>query len=143
MTYGLKHTYFSLLLPAVTGFVAVYILDHFDLVAWKIPQLTGAIPIIIFVASVCTAVALPILYRTTFANKQRHQIHTPEKQWLKFERNVLFVAMATPYIGLIAHILRLPRFHLTGTYLMALYAMYYFYPSIKRIEFERRVFRVK
>jgi hypothetical protein len=51
--------------------------------------------------------------------------------------------MATPYVALIAQILQLPRFHLAGTIVMALYAVYYYYPSMRRIEFDRRVFRVK
>jgi hypothetical protein len=51
--------------------------------------------------------------------------------------------MATPYVALIAQILQLPRFHLGGTIIMALYAVYYYYPSKRRIEFERRVFRVQ
>jgi hypothetical protein len=78
-----------------------------------------------------------------FANKRRHQTRTAEEDWLKFERNLLYIAMATPYIALIAQILQLPRFHLAGTIIMALYAVYYYYPSKRRIQFERRVFRVQ
>jgi len=62
---------------------------------------------------------------------------------LKFERNLLYIAMTTPYVGLIAQILQLPRFHLAGTIIMGLYAVYYYYPSKKRLDFERRIFRVK
>jgi hypothetical protein len=46
-------------------------------------------------------------------------------------------------VSLIAQILQLPRFHLAGTIIMALYALYYYYPSKRRIDFERRIFRVK
>jgi len=143
MTDDLKRTYFMLLFPAVAGFIAVFILRHFHMVEWNIPQFPGAISPAIFILSVCFAVALPIFYRTVFANKMRHQTHTAETDWLKFERHLLLIAMATPYIGLIAQILQLPRFHLAGTILMALYAVYYYYPSKKHIAFERRVFRVK
>jgi len=70
-------------------------------------------------------------------------MRTSEGDWLKFERNLLYIAMLTPYIGLIAQILQLPRFHLAGTIVMTLYAVYYYYPSMRRLEFDRRVFRVK
>jgi hypothetical protein len=143
MTHDLKRTYFRLLLPAVVGFVLVFFLRHLRIVRWDIPQFPIAIPPIIFIVSVCLAVALPIFYRSLFANRMRHQTHTSEGDWLKFERNLLYIAMTTPYIGLIAQILQLPRFHLAGTIVMALYAVYYYYPSIRRIEFDRRVFRVK
>jgi len=143
MTQDLKRTYFIFLLPAVVGFVFVFVLRHFHLVRWDIPQFPRVIPAIIFIASVCFAVALPIFYRTLFANKMRHQTRTSEGDWLKFERNLLYIAMITPYLGLIAQILQLPRFHLAGSIIMALYAVYYYYPSKKRIAFERRIFRVK
>lgn len=143
MTHGLKRTYFTLLLPAVAGFILIFVLRNFQLVRFNIPQIPPILYPIIFIASVCFAVALPIFYRTVFANKRRHQTRTAEEDWLKFERNMLYIAMATPYVALIAQILQLPRFHLGGTVIMALYAVYYYYPSKRRIEFERRIFRVQ
>ena len=143
MTPYLKRTYFTLLLPAVAGFIAVFALQHFQLVSFNIPQIPHILYPIIFIASVCFAVALPIFYRTVFANKRRHQTRTAEEDWLRFERNLLYIAMATPYVALIAQVLRLPRFHLGGTIIMALYAVYYYYPSKRRLKFERRIFRVK
>jgi hypothetical protein len=143
MTHDLKRTYFTLLLPAVAGFIAVFALQHFHLVDWNIPQITPVLPPLIFILSACFALAWPIFYRTVFANKRRHQTNTAEDDWLKFERNLLYIAMATPYLSLIAQILQLPRFHLAGTIIMALYAVYYYYPSKKRIDYERRIFRVK
>jgi hypothetical protein len=143
MIRDLKRIYFTLLVPAVAGFILVLVLEHFQLVEWNIPRIPSLIPPIIFIASVCFAVALPIFYRTLFASKRRRQTCTNENDWIRFERNLLYIAMAAPYVGLIAQILRLPRFHMAGTIIMALYAVYYYYPSKKRIEFERRVFRVR
>jgi MFS family permease len=143
MTHDLKRTYFTLLLPAVAGFILIFILQHFHLVDWNIPDIPHTISPFVFIISVCFAVAFPILYRTVFANKMRHHTHTAEKDWLKFERNLLYIAMTTPYVSLIAQILRLPRFHLGAVIIMALYAGYYYYPSKRRLEYERRIFRVK
>ena len=143
MTHDLKRTYFILLLPAVAGFVLIFALQHFHLVNFNISQIPPVLYPVIFIVSVCFAVAFPIFDRTVFANKRRHQTHTAEDDWLKFERNLLYIALATPYVSLIAQILQLPRFHLAGTIIMALYAVYYYYPSKRRIDFERRIFRVK
>jgi hypothetical protein len=143
MTHDLKRTYFILLVPAVAGFILIFILQHFHLVDFNISQIPPVLYPIIFIASVCFAVAFPIFYRTVFANKRRHQTHTAQEEWLNFERNLLYIALVTPYVCLIAQILKLPRFHLGGTIIMALYAVYYFYPSKKRIDYERRIFRVK
>lgn len=143
MAHGLKRIYFILLLPAVAGFILIIVLRHFQLARFNIPQIPSVLSPIIFVISVCFAVALPIFYRSVFANKRRHLTKTAEEDWLKFEYNLLYIAMATPYIALIAQILQLSRFHMGGTIIMALYAVYYYYPSKRRIEYERRIFRVK
>lgn len=143
MTHDLKRIYFTLLFPAVAGFIAIFLMQHFHLVDWNIPNIPRAINPFVFIISVCFAVAFPILYRTVFANKMRDQTHTAEEDWLKFERNLLYIALVTPYVCFIAQILMLPRFHLGGTIIMALYAVYYYYPSKKRIDYERRIFRVK
>ena len=143
MIDDLKRIYFTLLLPAVAGFITVLVLQHFHLVDWNIQNIPPVIHPLVFIISVCFAVAFPILYRTVFANQKRHQKNTAEEDWLKFERNLIYIALVTPYVCLIAQILKLPRFHLGGTIIMALYAVYYYYPSKKRIDYERRLFRVK
>lgn len=143
MTHGLKRIYFTLLLPAVAGFILIFVLRHFHRIRFNISQIPSVLSLIIFVASVCFAVALPIFYRTVFANKRRNQTSTAQEDWLKFEQNLLYITLATPYVALLAQILQLPRFHMGGTIIMALYAVYYYYPSKRRIEYERRVFRVK
>jgi len=98
---------------------------------------------LVFILSVVFAVALPILFRSLFANKMRGRKYTSAGEWLKFERILLYVAMMTPYLALAAHIMRLPRFHYAGTAIMALYAVYYYYPSQRRIAFDKRIFRVR
>jgi hypothetical protein len=143
MTHDLKRIYFTLLLPAVAGFMVIFALQHFHLVEWNFANIPRVIQPLIFIISVCFAVAFPILYRTVFANNRRHQKNTTEEDWLKFERNLLYIAMTTPYVALVGQISQLPRFHMAGTILMALYAVYYYYPSKKRIDYERRIFRVK
>jgi hypothetical protein len=125
MVEDLKRTYFILLVPAVLGFIVLFLslkLNWVDLKLYQVPK---------------------ILALTLFANKVRHHTEISEAEWLKFERNSIRIALVTPYLTLAAHFLEVPRFHLSGTILMALYAVYYFYPSKKRIAFERRIFRVK
>jgi MFS family permease len=143
MIHDLKRFYLILLIPAVAGFIAVFITQHFHLVNWNFLKVPRALHLIVFIVSICFAAAFPILYRTIFAHKRRHDIHTEQEDWLKFERNLLCIAMTTPYVSLIAQILQLPRFHLAGTLIMAFYAVYYYYPSRRRLEFDRRIFRVK
>jgi len=97
----------------------------------------------IFILSVTFAVALPIFFRTFFAHKHRQRTSLTEGELIRFESRFLHIAMVTPYLAVLAYLLDIPRFHSAGTFLMTLYAVYYYYPSVKRIQFEKRIFRVK
>jgi len=143
MASKLKRTYLNLLIPAIAGFIIVLFIRQFNMVHPGLYHVPMALAPIIFVLSVVFAVALPIFYRTLFANKIRHQTNTSETDWLKFEQNLIRIALVTPYLTLSAYFFQVPEFHLAGSTLAALYAVYYFYPSEKRIAFERRIFKVK
>jgi hypothetical protein len=139
----LRRTYFCLLIPAIVGFGAYFIGKTYDLVDLGPTDFQGILAPLLFILSVIFAIALPIFLRTLFAHNVRHQKNVSEADLLKFERTFLYVALVTPYITLAAYILELPRFYVGGTVIMALYAVYYYFPSQKRIQFERRIFRVK
>lgn len=143
MVDKLRRTYFTLLTPAVVGFIVISAGKKFNLVEFgHITSLEIFAPLV-FVLSVIFAIAWPIFFRTLFAHKNRHQKSIPEVDLIKFERNFLYIALVTPYLTLAAYLLEFPSFYLAGTVLMALYAVYYYYPSKKRIQFEKRIFRVK
>jgi len=143
MADELRRTYFILLVPAVVGFILFFLVKAFHLVnlgPFKFQEFLGPL---LFIASVILAIALPILFRTLFAHKVRHQKSVSEGDLVKFERIFLYIALLTPYVTFIAYFFELPRFYCAGTVLMALYAMYYYYPSERRIRFEKRIFRVR
>jgi hypothetical protein len=142
MAKKLRKTYFIILLPAVVGLIAGYLAKSHGFLTVGQFQFRGIIALIVFILSVIFAVALPIFYRALFAHSVRHLKNLSEKKLIKFELNLLYFSLVTPYLALIAFLLELPRFHLAGTVLMTLYAVYYYYPSRKRIRFEKRIFRV-
>jgi len=141
-SHNLRKCYLWLLLPAAAGIVLTTALRSFLKVDLSIPQVPAAVSVAIFVASVCTAVALPVLYRTLFAGRHRGRRQTLEADWLKFERGLVYIAMITPYLALTAQLLALQRLHLAGTLIMSFYAGYYYYPSQRRLDYDRRMFRV-
>ena len=139
----MKRIYFVGLLPAILGFVLLFAWRYFNfwgLETYRPPALFAPL---LFILGGIFSLAAPIFYRTLFAHKMRRQKSTPLAVWLKFERNLILIALVTPYLALAAHLLSLPRFYLAGTILMGLYAIYYFYPSQKRMAFEKQIFRVK
>lgn len=143
MASKLRRTYLTLLIPAIAGFMLLFAARAFDCVGSAPVADPKYLAPLVFVLSVVFAIALPLFLRTRFIQKVRHQKNVSEADLLRFERIFLCVALVTPYLTLIGYLLALPRFHLAGSVLMALYAVYYYYPSEKRIRFESRVFRVK
>ncbi|MFZ0448305.1 MAG: hypothetical protein WAL98_03605 [Desulfatiglandaceae bacterium] len=144
MEAQLKKCYISLLAPAILGFIAAILARRFsaiDLEAVKSLQRFTA-PVL-FALSFAFGAAFPLLFRTLFVHKNRHEKRISEAALLQFERNTLYLAMITPYIALVAFFLEIPRFHLAGALLASFYAVYYFYPSHKRIQYEKRIFRAK
>ena len=143
MTKKLKKTYLTFLLPAILGFTLAGGAKAYDLIeigSNNFIQIAGPI---IFILCIALAIAFPIFYRTLFAHKHRDLLSVSDKKLLKFERALINVAMITPYLALVAYFFELPRFYTASAFLIGLYAVYYFYPSKKRIAFERRIFRVK
>jgi len=143
MAKNLKRIYFTFLVPSIFGFAIASWAKTYDFIEIGSVKFTAIAGPIIFILGIVLAVAFPIFYRALFAHKSRDLINLPEKKLLKFERTLINVAMITPYLALIAYFFELPRFYTASAILVGLYAVYYFYPSKKRIGFERRIFRVK
>jgi hypothetical protein len=137
----LKKIYFSSLIPAMVGFMAVYLFRKIHQPIGLPKQLMAGIAPAIFILAAVFAIAGPILYRSLFAHRQRHLVKVPQLVLYKFERNLTGMALVVPYLALVGYFLQLPRFHLAATLLMALYSVYYYYPSQKRIAFDWKIFR--
>ena len=141
MADELKKNYFILLAPSILGFgLACWAKAH-DWVAISSADLIRIAGPLIFVLCALLAIGFPIFYRSLFAHKSRDLIRVSEKNLLQFERTLITITMITPYLALTAFFLELPRFYTAGALMMGLYVVYYFYPSNRRIAFDRRIFR--
>jgi Ca2+/Na+ antiporter len=141
MSKKLKKVYLSLLLPSIFGFTlagGAKAYDIFEIGSGNFIEIVGPI---IFIVCIAFAIAFPIFYRTLFAHNRRDLKCVSEKELLNFERTLIYVVMITPYLALIAYFLELPRFYTASAILMGLYAVYYFYPSKRRIALDRKIFR--
>ena len=142
MTASMQKRFTIMLAPALVGLAGVWLLRMLGMIDPIRPAGDTWAPIL-FVLSVVTAGAAPILIRTLFAHRMRHQHHISEDAFLRFQRIQILVVMATPYLALAAYILAVPRFYFAGTGLAMLYALYYHYPTTRRLVFDRRIFRVR
>jgi hypothetical protein len=143
MTAELKRTYFTFLLPALIGFIFFYGAKAYNFIRIGPIDYTEILAPSIFILSIVLAIALPMFYRTIFAHNKRGEKNVSEADFIKFEKRLVYITMVTPYLALAAYVLELSRLYTTGAILMGLYAIYYFFPSTKRLALDRRIFRVK
>jgi hypothetical protein len=141
MSKELKKVYLILLLPSIFGFALACWAKTYDFIEINSINFIEMAGPSIFILCIALAIAFPIFYRTLFAHKNRDLRSVSEKKLLNFERTLINVVMITPYLALVAYFLDLPRFYTTSTILIGLYAVYYFYPSKRRIAFDRKIFR--
>jgi len=142
MDRKLRNIYLSLLLPSVAGFTLVYVAKMLGFFNRSAFQTHSFMPPIVFILTALFAIALPIFYRSYFAHIHRHRIRVSAKELESMETRTIALVMLAPYLALLAYGLNLPRFHLCGTILMALYAVYYFYPSRKRLDNQMKLYRI-
>ena len=143
MTARLKRLYVAMLLPAVfvgAGLLAAQALDH---PVWV--KLTGLEHLArwFFIFCIVFAVAAPVLQRALFAHHMRGRQYTPASVFFIFQKRLIISALIAPYMALAAALAQLPRFYQAGVILASLYAVYYYYPSNRRIGADVRIFRVK
>ena len=143
MMAELKKTYFIILIPSVLGFIFAYGAKAYDLFEIDRVDNLSLFGPVIFILCVALAVALPLFSRSLFAHQKRDQKIVSEADFIKFERRLITISLITPYLALVAYVLEFPKFYTTGAILMGLYAIYYFFPSKRRLVLDRRIFRVK
>lgn len=97
---------------------------------------------IVFVLTAACGLAGPILYRTAFAHAWRKRASVVPKVFVRFQRNLIMLGMASLALAMGADMLAVPLFYQAGTLLTALYAGYSTFPSQKRLALDRRLFRV-
>ena len=142
MVASLKKIYLTALAPMVlcVGIMGIF-QNGFSVSFSPLPKAPIYFSPIIFIAAVLTALVLPILMRTLFARKAARNNRVSPAVFFRFQKQLLFSAMVTPYLAMTAFILELQKFYVSATLLLAFYAVYYYYPSQRRIEFDKRIFR--
>ncbi len=143
MTKTLQKWFYIMLIPALAGLGGLWLLRTIRSVASGGSPGGGIWAPLLFVLSMASAVAAPILIRSLFAHRVRHRSRISAPEFLRFQRLQIVTVMATPYLALTAYALAVPRFYLAGIILATLYGLYYHFPSRQRVVFDQRIFRVR
>ena len=143
MQSRLKKYYYRSLLPAVGMIVVV--------LGGRAIQLISPVSLLhekswtagLFVLTFVSAVAGPVVLRAVFAYRMRAARYTPSRDFYRFQKRLIQMTLPAVYLASIVCLAELPRFWQAGIILSALYAVYYQYPSERRIASDQRVFRVE
>jgi hypothetical protein len=140
----LLRLYWTMVAPAAALFAVLYILGKTASLGGR--QWAQAHPWMgpaIFIAAATLGIAGPLALRTAFVSAHRTATAVGGEELLRLEQRQMLVALWTPYLAVAAAFLELPDGLFVGTALACFYALYYFYPSQRRIAHERRVFRAR
>ena len=144
MRNKLKRKYYFLVFPALLIALILIIFKQYNIFQINPTQsITNTISPVVFIFAAILALALPILYRSIFNNSIKNNKDLTVEKLLHFESRTLYMIASTAYLVLLAYFLQLPQFYFAGTVLFSLYGLYFYYPSEKRIENEKRIYRVK
>ncbi len=140
----LLRTYWTMAGGAGALFAVLWILERLGRLAPP-PALTGNpwLGRALFAVAALTGIAAPLALRTAFVSRHRDATAIGAEALERFERRVLRVALVAPYLAVAAAWVETDRLFLAGAALSAFYALYYLYPSERRIRHERRIFRVQ
>lgn len=142
MLKKLKKHYLIFIIPALILFLLFGLAKVFELFFAGQFTIPSFFAVFFFVISSITAIAGPLFLRTLFAHTMRNEKQVSVNNFLKFEKRLICISMLTPYFALIAVICEFEKFYFTGIIIMSLYAVYYYFPSKKRIDFDKKIFRI-
>lgn len=143
MKKELQRIYIKLLVPAVILVIIAEIGVRLGLIHLGPYPGTRAFEIFVFVLAVGLSLAFPVFYRVLYVNRVKELKMVPASELLRYEKNTLSMVLITTYLPTIAVLFKFSSLYYFGIILFALYGCYYYYPSWKRISFEKRIFRVK
>ncbi|ACN15272.1 hypothetical protein HRM2_21740 [Desulforapulum autotrophicum HRM2] len=138
---GLKKTYYLMTGPALAGLVVSGMARTKEIIPLWHMEKGGQVLLLVICAVTCFAA--PLMMRTLFAHSLKDRHGAQADRFFKFQQRLLLVSQLTPWWTMFVVVAEFEKFHGSAIILMGLYAVYYYYPSQRRIAFDQRIFRVK
>jgi len=89
------------------------------------------------------AILLPLWQRILFCRKQTGKSGTDLGVFIRFEKRFMVSGLLAAYMIPLGYFCRLPQVPLFWMIIFSLYAVYYYFPSGKRITMECKIFKVQ
>ena len=139
----LKRVYFLELLPAIVLIGIVYLLKNYTKLLTAIPVAGNFVSALVLILSIVVGIAFPVFYRSYFVYKIRDQKRITTETFINFEKVLIFAALTTPYFLFISLLINMKQTANLFITMLLIYAVYYYFPSEKKMRFEMKIFRIK
>lgn len=141
----LKKMYLWLLLPIIFYLLlGLYFLfwKEFDL---KFSLLNSRFTVVLFlVIAALFDFVLPLWQKISFfsmVKKRNKEIKI--NTYLKYQKMLLGYAFLGGYLSILAYIISIPKIPLLIIIMAGIYSLYFYYPSSKKINFDKKIFNLK
>ncbi len=138
----LKKNYFIIVTPAILLIFVFFLLEKLH-IQFSFPLSGKIVSIVIIILAASTSSILPIWFKLLLIKKLRNKKQVSYKEFTSLQNKVTITATFTIYWIFPAYIYQLPEIPMLLTSFFAIYALYYYYPSKRRIEMEKKTFRIK
>ncbi|MCK5096578.1 MAG: hypothetical protein KAR45_00665 [Desulfobacteraceae bacterium] len=142
MLSDLKKHYLKLIAPTISLFLIFGASEIFQFSDFNKLTPPSFFPVLFFILSSITAIAGPLFLRTLFAHFMRDKKQVPINSFIKFEKGLISISLLTPFFAFIAIVCEFDKFYSTSIILFSFYAVYYYFPAKKRIDFDKKIFRI-
>jgi len=143
MRLNLKKFYFVFVLPFFFLMILLFIIQKLG-VQIVIYESSKMISFVFLILSVLFAFVVPLWYRLTFLKSwQDKEIELNRREFLNFEKNYMILPLITPYIIIVSYVFGVSKIPMGVIAIIGIYSVYYYYPSKRRYNLEKRIFNIK
>ncbi len=142
MKEEIRSYYLKLIIPAVLCCLFIFFLERMNIDVF-LGEISKAGTVLLIFLAASFSILLPLWFRIFFIRKVKGQKNVSAEQFIKFEKTFILIAELSLYVVLIAYLFKTPKIQMLFIALFGFYAAYYYFPSLKRINHEKKLFRVK
>lgn len=136
----LRNIYWAMVSIAFFLFFLIFLLHKINNLPSINSKYIGYLGWLLFILTALFGIALPILMRTLFRYKVVKHKKADINSFFQFEKKTLYIALTSAYVATIAYIFLVPKLHLYGSVLVALYAISVTYPEKRKILIDMKCF---
>lgn len=142
MRKKLVNLYLKIVIPALILVVLLYVLSELGMNLQIIDG--GRITSFVFIFIVLMfAFVIPLWYRITFINKWKElsEDKKDDRKIIKFEKKYMSISLLAPYATILSYLMGVDTIPKIIIIILSFYSVYYYYPSVRRINLEKAIFR--